>query len=81
MASRGWARVSPFIGATGADVFWRCSRARAGGPSRGRFACVDDALDRVERTEGRWFEAELHPIGGELPLLTPAARFEAEASF
>ena len=41
---------------------------------------MNDALDRVDRTGGRWFEAELHRVRGELLLVTPAPR-AAEASF
>jgi predicted ATPase len=43
---------------------------------------VDDALDRADRTEARWIEAELHRVRGELLLIdeTPS-QLEAEACF
>jgi predicted ATPase len=41
-----------------------------------------DALDRVERTEGRWLEAELHRVHGELLLTGSGAEHpEAEGCF
>ena len=57
--------------------------ARAGGPSRGRpGALLAEALDRVERTGGRWIEAELHRLRGELLLALPEPdQPEAEACF
>jgi predicted ATPase len=55
--------------------------ARAGRPAEA-LPLLTDALDRVERTDERWFEAELHRRKGEvllrLPQHDPA---EAEACF
>ena len=43
---------------------------------------LDDALDRVERTEARWFEAELHRLKGRLlSSLADHAPGEPEACF
>ncbi|HET6468845.1 MAG TPA: adenylate/guanylate cyclase domain-containing protein [Geminicoccaceae bacterium] len=42
------------------------------GEAAGGLEAVADALGRVERTGARWFEAELHRLGGELSLLLAA---------
>jgi predicted ATPase/class 3 adenylate cyclase len=42
---------------------------------------VTEALDRVEETGERWFEAELHRMMGELMLLSNADPIAAEARF
>ena len=42
----------------------------AGRPAAG-LDCLADALDRVEKTGGRWLEAELHRLRGELLLALP----------
>ena len=62
--------------ATGADVFspyllalLASAHGRVGQAETG-LARADDALGRVKRTGGRWFEAELHRIRGELLLVT-----------
>jgi predicted ATPase/DNA-binding winged helix-turn-helix (wHTH) protein len=46
-------------------------------------AALDRALDRTERTEGRWYVAELQRIRGELLLMegAPGARAAAEDHF
>jgi class 3 adenylate cyclase/predicted ATPase len=73
--------------ATGSDVFspyllaLLASAHRRAGQVEAGLARVNDALDRVDRTGGRWFEAELHRVRGELLLVTPAPRLAAEASF
>jgi predicted ATPase len=40
---------------------------------------LDEALDRVERTRERWYEAELHRRKGEAFLITSTSPVEAEA--
>jgi predicted ATPase len=49
----------------------------------GGLAALDRALDRTERTEGRWYVAELQRIKGELLLLesAPGAAAAAEGHF
>jgi predicted ATPase len=57
------------------------AHGRAGQPAAAS-NLLDEALDRVERTDGRWLEAELHRIRGELLLTFPGAEhLEAEACF
>jgi tetratricopeptide (TPR) repeat protein len=34
--------------------------------------CIDDAIDKVERSKQKWCEAELHRIAGEIALKSPA---------
>jgi len=55
---------------------------RLGDVPRG-LAALDRALDRTERTEGRWYVAELQRIRGELLLLggAPGAATAAEGHF
>src|SRR6202011_1076898 len=55
---------------------------RLGDVPRG-LAAIDRALDRTERTEGRWYVAELLRIRGELLLLegAPGAAAAAEGHF
>src|SRR4029077_2739499 len=55
---------------------------RLGDVPRG-LAALDRALDRTERTEGRWYVAELQRIRGELLLLggAPGAGTAAEGHF
>ena len=48
------------------------AHGRAGQPAAG-LNLLAEALDRVERTDGRWLEAELHRIRGELLLTLPGA--------
>ena len=44
--------------------------------------CIDDAIDKVERSEEKWCEAELHRIAGEIALKSFAPDPEkAEAYF
>ena len=44
--------------------------------------CIDDAIDKVERSKERWCEAEVHRIAGEVELKSPAPDPEkAEAYF
>jgi class 3 adenylate cyclase/predicted ATPase len=52
------------------------------GQSVAALSIVAQALDQVERTEGRWLEAELHRLRGELLLvLAEPEQLEAEACF
>jgi predicted ATPase len=46
------------------------AHGRLGEPAAG-LAVLADALARVERTGGRWLEAELHRLRGELLLALP----------
>ena len=42
--------------------------------------CIDDAIDKVERSKEKWCEAEVHRIAGEIALKSPqpdAAKAEA----
>ena len=34
--------------------------------------CIDDAIDKVERSKEKWWEAEVHRIAGEIALKSPA---------
>jgi class 3 adenylate cyclase/predicted ATPase len=34
--------------------------------------CIDDAIDKVERSKEKWCEAEVHRIAGEIALKSPA---------
>ncbi len=52
----------------------------AGSPERG-LAAIDEAIARVERTEERWIEAELHRLRGTLILRASGDRDAAAACF
>jgi predicted ATPase len=75
-------------GATGAEIWSPYflgllaeAEGRAGQAAIGLSLAVD-ALDRAGRTGARWFEAEMHRLRGELPLVLPEPeRSEAEARF
>jgi predicted ATPase len=57
------------------------AHARAGRPAAG-LDLLAEGLDRVDRTGGRWLEAELHRLRGELLLALPGPDLaEAEACF
>jgi predicted ATPase len=44
--------------------------------------CIDDAIDKVERSKEKWCEAEVHRIAGEIVLKSPAPDTEqAEKCF
>ena len=44
--------------------------------------CIDDAIDKVERSKEKWCEAEVHRIAGEIALKSPAPdAAKAEAYF
>ena len=44
--------------------------------------CIDDAIEKVERSKEKWCEAEVHRIAGEIALKSPAPDAEkAEAYF
>ena len=45
--------------------------AELGQPDDAR-RCIDDAIDKVERSKERWAEAEVHRIAGEIALKSPA---------
>jgi class 3 adenylate cyclase/tetratricopeptide (TPR) repeat protein len=42
--------------------------------------CIDDAIDKVERSKEKWCEAEVHRIAGEIALKSPAPE-KAEKHF
>jgi predicted ATPase len=79
-AEEGMARLKRGLAdylATGAElwvlellVLLAEAHGRLGEPAAG-LAVLADALDRVERTGGRWLEAELHRLRGELLLALP----------
>ena len=55
--------------------------AELGQPDDAR-RCIDDAIDKVERSKEKWCEAEVHRIAGEIALKSPAPDAEkAEAYF
>jgi predicted ATPase len=33
--------------------------------------CIDDAIDKLERSKDKWCEAEVHRIAGEIALKSP----------
>jgi len=45
--------------------------AELGQPDDAR-SCIDDAIDKVERSKEKWCEAEAHRIAGEIALKSPA---------
>jgi class 3 adenylate cyclase/predicted ATPase len=45
--------------------------AELGQPDEAR-RCIDDAIDKVERSKEKWCEAEVHRIAGEIALKSPA---------
>jgi predicted ATPase len=73
---------------TGATLYepwnlWHLAMAYAelGQPDDAR-RCIDDAIDKVERSKEKWCEAELHRIAGEIALKSLAPDPEkAEAYF
>ena len=63
---------------TGASLYepwhlWHLAVAYAdlGQPDDAR-RCIDDAIDKVERSKEKWCEAEVHRIAGEVALKSPA---------
>jgi predicted ATPase len=55
--------------------------AELGQPDDAR-RCIDDAIDKVERSKEKWCEAEVHRIAGEIALKSPAPDTErAEKHF
>jgi class 3 adenylate cyclase/tetratricopeptide (TPR) repeat protein len=55
--------------------------AELGQPDDAR-RCIDDAMDKVERSKEKWCEAEVHRIAGEIALKLPAPDAEkAEKHF
>ena len=44
--------------------------AELGQPDDAR-RCIDDAIDKVERSREKWCEAEVHRIAGEIALKSP----------
>ena len=73
---------------TGATLYepwhlWYLAMAYAelGQPDDAR-RCIDDAIDKVERSKEKWCEAEVHRIAGEIALKSPASdREKAEKYF
>ena len=73
---------------TGATLYepwylWHLAMAYAelGQPDDAR-RCIDDAIDKVERSKEKWCEAEVHRIAGEIALKSPAPDTEkAEKHF
>jgi predicted ATPase len=53
--------------------------AELGQPDDAR-RCIDDAIDKVERSKEKWCEAEVHRIAGEIALKSPAPE-KAEKHF
>jgi predicted ATPase len=43
--------------------------------------CIDDALDKVERSNERWCEAEVHRIAGEIVLKSPTPDLEKAKAY
>jgi predicted ATPase len=44
--------------------------------------CIEDAIEKVERSKEKWCEAEVHRIAGEIALKSPTPNLEkAEAYF
>ncbi|HEX6015633.1 MAG TPA: hypothetical protein VFY87_28285 [Geminicoccaceae bacterium] len=67
---------SPYFLTLLADAYGRTGQPAAG------LGLLTDALDRVERTGGRWLETDLHRLRGELLLVLPDRDpAEAEACF
>jgi predicted ATPase len=46
------------------------AHAELGQPDDAR-RCIDDAIDKVERSKEKWCEAEVHRIAGEITLKSP----------
>jgi predicted ATPase len=73
---------------TGAALYepwhlWHLAMAYAelGQPDEAR-RCIDDAIDKVERSKEKWCEAEVHRVSGEVALKLPAPDMEiAEKHF
>ena len=51
---------------------WYLAMAYALGRPDDARRCIDDAIDRVERSNEKWCEAEVHRIAGEIALKSPA---------
>jgi predicted ATPase len=51
--------------------FLAMAYAELGQPDDAR-RCIDDAIDKVERSKEKWCEAEVHRIAGEIALKSPA---------
>jgi predicted ATPase len=49
--------------------------AELGQPDDAR-RCIDDAIDKVERSKEKWCEAEVHRVAGEIALKSPAPDME-----
>ena len=71
---------------TGAALYepwhlWCLAKAYAElGQSDDARRCIDDAIEKVERSKEKWCEAEVHRIAGEIALMSPerdAAKAEA----
>jgi tetratricopeptide (TPR) repeat protein len=56
------------------------AHARAGQPDAGLDA-IREAFEIIDRTDERWWEADLHRLRGELTLVTSGSTQEAESCF
>jgi tetratricopeptide (TPR) repeat protein len=54
--------------------------AELGQPDDAR-RCIDEAIDKVERSKEKWCEAEVHRIAGEIALKSPQHPANAETHF
>jgi predicted ATPase len=55
--------------------------AELGQPDDAR-RCIDDAIEKVERSKEKWCEAEVHRVAGEIALASPTPNVaKAEAYF
>jgi predicted ATPase len=43
--------------------------------------CIDDAIDKVERSKEKWCEAEVHRVAGQIALESPQDAAKAEKYF
>jgi predicted ATPase len=75
-AATGAEMWSPYFRGLLAETLGRAGQAGAG------LEVLAEALEQVDRIEGRWIEAELHRLRGELLLNLPGIdRYEAELCF
>jgi predicted ATPase len=81
LARLAWAITSGMtsLRSTGAALYeplhlWHLAMAYAelGQPDDAR-RCIDDAIDKAERSNEKWCEAEVHRIAGEIALKSPAS--------
>jgi tetratricopeptide (TPR) repeat protein len=73
MIAKGWApSVLAAMEEAMEPKFLREAMAYALGRPDDARRCIDDAIDRVERSNEKWCEAEVHRIAGEIALKSPA---------